>query len=282
MNFLSAAFKYALLLQAGFGVVHSKVYDKDFTEKAPSGQYIVDSSYYLGRYLHTVTSNAPVTIQRYTGETLYPEGVDLLGDGDAYLVVNSDCGPSEAYNHRVTWGANGPNTLDVTINGAPSNMSFIVPSWYEAKLTWCPTNLHQSPASSSGTSSLRGSPETETSSGHSYVTSFKRFLEKSIFGTKSNNIEHLEDEEVVGVETTRACNINVEVMINGCSQGVDVYAPSIRVIDDSSGWSERPEKKNCIRYEADVTFFSKPAMTGKKSLSVGDRGGEFGCKRGQE
>ena len=216
---------------------------------------------------------------------MFQKGHGPLGEGDVYVLVTTDgCGPS-TYTPRITWGANGPNTLGVTVKEAPSNMPFLDSSWYDASWTWCPTTLHrQSPTTSFGASSLRGSRSESTSSPLYYLSSFKRFLETTIFGNENYNdiIEQPQEdvEEGVDIETSpRVCTVNVEVMINACSHGVDVSAPAVRVIDSSFPHiGEWVEPNKCRGYDAAISFRGKPAMKGKGSLYVRDLVEDHRCQ----
>ena len=186
-----------------------------------------------------------------------------MGGGDAYVLVTSDCSAT-TYIPKISWGTNG---LVVKIQGVPGadDMPFLESSWYDASWSynpsgpWCPTptNLHQNPT---------------TSSRLSYLSSFKRFLQKAIYGSKNMDIEQSQDlEETVDIETSTVCNVNVEVMIDGCSQELDVYAPAIRVIDsnlENADEAEDPDDECLWDYEADIMFQSQPVLEGEKSLRV--------------
>lgn len=262
MTSLQNAASFFLLLHGSVGYVQSK----EFEGVASDGNFILEEQYssdmiYYGPV--TVNSNVPVTIHRYYDDE-FLEGSQPVQCNEAKVLVTSDCAAT-TFVPQVTMG---PNSIDVTVHGAPGDMSFLESSSYGAEWSyesyWCrhfqsytyPPTSTPPPIEGGRTFSLKSI----------LPSSMRNLLENSMW-TKAGETE----EETPKVLSSNVCNVNVEVLIDGCSHEIDVTAPTVRVLDANleNFEASTSDEDECItNYSADIVFPGPPSLEGDMSLSV--------------
>lgn len=260
MNFLQKAVACALLLQSEIKDVQSK----QLKGQASSGNFIIHEEYYdeLSWYSKiSISSNVPVTIQRYSDD-YYMEGEQPVQSNDAKVLVTSDCAAT-TYVPTVTWG---PDSIDVSVQGTPADIPYLASSSYDAKWSyesfWC---RHYMNTPAPVPSRLNGSSTFSLKSAL-FPSSVKGMLRRIM-----RTDEEQPEDDTVDILSSNACNVNVEVMLDGCSHDMDVTAPTVRVIDASleNKKSQQNAQDECVYdHEADIMFSGESVLEGIQSLDV--------------
>lgn len=182
-----------------------------------TGNYIIheesdDHLDHLGAI--SISSNVPVTIQRYTDDKFMFEQ-QPVGENEAKVLVTSNCQNAD-FIPLVTWDA---ESIDVYVQGvdAPSDLKFIDSSSYHAEWSY------EIPNCSSDLNDIEVLPAR------------RRLNDGSAIPPKPASQSALQHVmEVLGVIiSSNECTVNVEIMLDGYSHDVDVTAPSTRIIDSN-------------------------------------------------
>lgn len=261
MIYAQKALSCVLVLHGSLQFVHSR----EVEGHASPGEFILleESDSKLSYYGTSVSinSNVPVTVQRYYDD-MYLEGNGPVMSDEAKVLVTSDCSAT-TYALVVSFGE---DSIDVNVQGAlgGAEMSFFESSSYSATWNvtsyWCEEQQWNPPAPAASIKRILG-----TTSSWSIMSLFKL----DTWTRKGPKIEIEEDRR----NTRRGnCNVNVEVLLDGCAHGVDVSAPKVRVFDatvENASSRENAQNQCVYDYEADIMFSpTTPAIVGTGSLDT--------------
>lgn len=256
--------KCLILLQ----ISNTAVTADTFEGHASPGNFILKEEYtssldWSGKI--KIDSNIPVTVQQYNDDTyFFLEGQQPLQSYEAMVLVTSDCSAT-TYIPTVTLGS---DSIEVYVQGVldPGSMPFLESSSYEAKWSyedyWCQSEPPN-------TSSIASRIQRRVSS------AFASFLPSSM--ATSNFLrdvtltsEEREDVDKSEVDTlsslTNVCNVNVEVMLDGCNHNVVVNAPKARAISatlENEEFSSSSQDPCVTNNEIDI-FFDGPVTKRRK------------------
>ncbi|KAL3756902.1 hypothetical protein ACHAWU_007743 [Discostella pseudostelligera] len=206
-----------------------------------TGNYIIheesdDHLDHLGAI--SISSNVPVTIQRYTDDKFMFEQ-QPVGENEAKVLVTSNCQNAD-FIPLVTWDA---ESIDVYVQGvdAPSDLKFIDSSSYHAEWSY------EIPNCSSDLNDIEVLPAR------------RRLNDGSAIPPKPASQSALQHVmEVLGVIiSSNECTVNVEIMLDGYSHDVDVTAPSTRIIDSNfqNTYFAYNSQNNCVvDVKTDIIF----------------------------
>lgn len=216
------------------------------------GEYI-DNLQYDGPI--KVSANVPLTIHRYS-DNEFVEGQQPITASEATVMVTSDCNattyvPQVTFSGASSDGKKMIDTIDVNVRGVPSgDMPYLESSSYYAAWStedyWCRHSQTQSPG-----------PAPEENEGRAFSI---RKLFQRLKLLWSNEIATATDQLDL-ISSTNVCNVNVEIMIDGCSHSVDVSdsTPTVRVIDstlNNTQYEPSSEDQCVTNIETDILFNS--------------------------
>ncbi|KAL7546843.1 hypothetical protein ACHAWF_010973 [Thalassiosira exigua] len=257
------AVKYiALFLQTGVTVVQSK----EVNGVASPGNFIIkeeSSSAINTHQIFVVNSNVPTTIQQYN-DRRFMHGQQPFQSNEAKVLITSDCA-STTFVPQVIIGP-GSIQIDVQRGMGFDTMPFMESSSYHAVWDYrgrgCSRYNPPAPVPGKGTKQLRGSDTFLSSLHPNSLSAALQTTEEPKAG------EAVETERVL---SSNMCNVNAEVMLDGCDHAITVVAPKIRAMKATleNVTSSRNETNPCVTdYEADIFFYAPPYMVGSQSMNV--------------
>ena len=209
-----------------------------------------------------MSANVPLTIQRYS-DNEFVEGQQPITASEATVMVTSDCNattyvPQVTFSGASSDGKKMIDTIDVNVQGVPSgDMPYLESSSYYAAWStedyWCRHSQTQSPGPAPAVTSRK----TRLNEGRAFSI---RKLFQRLKLLWSNEIATATDQLDL-ISSTNVCNVNVEIMIDGCSHSVDVSdsTPTVRVIDstlNNTQYEPSSEDQCVTNIETDILFNS--------------------------
>ncbi|KAL7429088.1 hypothetical protein ACHAXH_004678 [Discostella pseudostelligera] len=220
----------------------NSVQGKGISCQASPGNYIIheesgDNLDHLGAI--SISSNIPVTIQRYTDDKFMFEQ-QPVGENEAKVLVTSNCQNAD-FIPQVTWDE---QSIDVYVQGADAqsiDLPFIDSSSYHAEWSY------EIPGCNSDVNDIEVLPARRRLNDGSAIPPKPAF---------QPTLQHA--MEVLGVITSsNECTVNVEIMLDGYSHDVDVTAPSTRIIDSNFQKTDfaHNSQNNCVvDVKTDIVF----------------------------
>mmetsp|Transcript_35534 Transcript_35534/g.74919 ORF Transcript_35534/g.74919 Transcript_35534/m.74919 type:complete len:317 (-) Transcript_35534:449-1399(-) len=298
----SAKYYCARALQHGVTILATinatVVQSKEIEGRASSGNYILReqcisnlSSYGTTIHIH---SNVPVTIQRYhykpdddayRMERMHKQP---LSPDEAKVLVTSDCAGT-VYIPRIKWGggdaATTTSTIDINVQGAlgGAEMPFLESSSYHAVWNYasssCQNNRldlrhgedNERDDNEDDVNGCDAFPIKKSLAVPSYSDSMMTFLQSLLWKKAISEKAEPRSSSTSPLPNRNVCNVNAEILLDGCSHDIDITAPNVRVIDGKleNFHSGKNAQDECVwDYEAVMMFLELPALEAKASLQL--------------
>mmetsp|Transcript_39717 Transcript_39717/g.83496 ORF Transcript_39717/g.83496 Transcript_39717/m.83496 type:complete len:630 (+) Transcript_39717:53-1942(+) len=285
MNILPTTLRCVLILASSNTIAF--VQSKSIEGDAAPGNWILKREYTSNLYNYhdsviDITSNVPVTIQRYYDDH-FIEGEQPFRSNEAKVLVTSNCAAT-TYVPQITWGVSDDDTtvqsINVNVQGilGGASMPYLASSSYHAIWNttdpWCQHMMDRTWHPTPAPNSIKSDEDP------SFVDSFK-LEEKSLSSFTKNFLQSIGDKS--RRLFTNVCDVNVEVMLDGCSHSLSVTAPKIRVMDAVLENTSSQETEDCVYdHTTDIAFPGPPVVEGTGSLNIASLEGQdgyWGCYR---